>query len=53
MTEIIVFRRGKIVFRSVEPRLMTGAEVEKELARWRVSRDGCDVFVNYDSKYGA
>ena len=37
MTEIVAFdRNGKIVFRSVEHRLMTQKQVEQELAKWRV-----------------
>lgn len=50
MTEIVAFdRKGKIVFRSVEPRLMTQAEVDKELKAWRVSTS-YRVMVTYDSK---
>lgn len=38
MTRIIVTdRNGKIVFHSVEPRLMTEPQVKAELKRWRVN----------------
>lgn len=51
MTEIVAFdARGKIVFRSVEPRLMTWAEVDKELKAWRVSANNM-VMVTYDIKH--
>jgi hypothetical protein len=51
MTEIVAFdARGKIVFRSVEPRLMTQAEIDKELKAWRVSATD-RVMVTYDSKH--
>ena len=51
MTEIVAFdARGKIVFRSVEPRLMTQAEVDKELKAWRVSATDRGM-VTYDSKH--
>ena len=48
MTEIVVFdRRGKIVFRCVEPRLMTSYQVERELKEWCVDKDTHKVQIIY------
>lgn len=48
MTEIVVFdRNGKIVFRSVEPRLMTNSQVERELKNWCVNKDTHKVQIIY------
>lgn len=48
MTEIVVFdRRGKIVFRSVEPRLLTSSQVERELKDWCVDKDTHKVQIIY------
>lgn len=48
MTEIVVFdRRGKIVFRSVEPRLMTSDQVERELKDWCVDTENKRVQIIY------
>lgn len=51
MTEINVFdRNGKIVFRSVVPRLMTEAQVEKELKDWCVNTAVHRVQIIYNTK---
>jgi hypothetical protein len=49
MTEINVFdAKGKIVFRSVEPRVMNHKEVDKELAKWAVKTSGRKVQIVYN-----
>lgn len=54
MTEINVFdANGKIVFRSVEPRLMTEAQVQKELKAWSVNTENRRVVIINTPKYGA
>ena len=51
MTEINVFdRNGKIVFRSVEPRLMTEEQVNKELEKWCVNTAIHNVQIIYNTK---
>ncbi len=51
MTEINVFdRNGKIVFRSVEPRLMTEEQVKEELRKWHVNTENERVQVIYNMK---
>lgn len=48
MTEIVVLdRNAKIVFRSVVPRLLTQAQVERELDDWRVDRVNHRVQIIY------
>lgn len=51
MTEINVFDcNGKIVFRSVEPYLMTEEQVNKELDRWYANTSIHHVQVIYNTK---
>lgn len=51
MTEINVFdRNGKIVFRSVEPRLMTEEQVEQELKNYAVNSAIHNVQIIYTTK---
>lgn len=51
MTEINVFdRNGKMVFRSVEPRLMTEEQVNKELDKWCVNTSKHRVQIIYNTK---
>lgn len=51
MTEINVFdANGKIVFRSVEPRLMTEEQVQKELKAWCVNTTNRHVMITYNHK---
>ncbi len=51
MTEINVFdAKGKIVFRSVEPRLMTEEQVQKELKAWCVNTTNKRVMITYNHK---
>lgn len=51
MTEINVFdSNGKIVFRSVEPRLMTEEQVNKELDKWCVNASKHRVQIIYNTK---
>lgn len=51
MTEINVFDcNGKIVFRSVEPRLMTEVQVNKELDKWCVNASKHRVQIIYNTK---
>jgi hypothetical protein len=51
MTEINVFdRNGKIVFRSVEPRLMTEEQVEAELEKWQVDTTDRKVMITYNRR---
>lgn len=51
MTEINVFdAKGKIVFRSVEPRLMTEEQVQKELKAWCVNTSIHHVQIIYNTK---
>jgi hypothetical protein len=49
MTEINVFdSNGKIVFRSVEPRKLTAAQVEAELEKWQVDTEHHIVQIIYN-----
>lgn len=49
MTEIVVFDRcGKIVFRSVVRKLLTQAQVDKELKDWCVDKDTHRVQIIYN-----
>jgi hypothetical protein len=51
MTEINVFdANGKIVFRSVEPRLMTDKQVAQELDNWEVDTTNRRIVVTYNHK---
>jgi hypothetical protein len=51
MTEINVFdANGRIVFRSVEPRLMTEEQVQKELKAWCVNTMNKRVAISYNHK---
>lgn len=51
MTEINVFdAKGKIVFRSVEPRLMTEEQVQKELDKWCVDTSIHHIQIIYNTK---
>lgn len=51
MTEINVFdRNGKIVFRSVEPRLMTEPQINEELAKYCVNTAIHRVQIIYNTK---
>jgi hypothetical protein len=51
MTEINVFdANGKIVFRSVEPRLLTSKQVEQELKAWCVNTSNHKVMITYNHK---
>lgn len=51
MTEINVFdAKGKIVFRSVEPILMTEEQVQKELKAWCVNTTNRRVIITYNHK---
>lgn len=51
MTEINVFdANGKIVFRSVEPRLMSEEQVQKELKAWCVNTTNRRVMITYNHK---
>ena len=51
MTEINVYdRNGKIVFRSVEPRLMTEPQVRAELKNWCVNTENHNVQIIYNTK---
>lgn len=48
MTEILVFdANGKIVFRSVEPRRMTEAQVRQDLDAWCVDTENRRVVITY------
>ena len=50
MTEINVFRRGKVVFHSIEPRLMTEPQVQSQLKAWKVDTDHAFVQIIYHEK---
>lgn len=48
MTEILVMdANGKIVYRSVEPRLMTEAQVRADLDVWAVDTENRRVMITY------
>lgn len=48
MTEILVFdANGKIVYRSVEPRRMTEAQVKADLDAWAVDTENRRVMITY------
>lgn len=48
MTEILVIdANGKIVYRSVEPRLMTEAQVRADLDAWAVDTENRRVMITY------
>lgn len=51
MTEINVFDlNGKMVFRSVEPHLLTEVQVNKELEKWAVNTKLHRVQIIYNTK---
>lgn len=52
-TEINVFRRGKVVFHSIEPKAMTEPQVQSQLKEWAVNTEHAFVQIIYHKKqYG-
>lgn len=49
-TEINVFRRGKVVFHSIEPKAMTEPQVQSQLKAWGVDTEHAFVQIIYYKK---
>lgn len=49
-TEINIFRRGKVVFHSIEPKAMTEPQVQSLLKAWKVDTDHAFVQIIYHEK---